>query len=288
LDAVRSHPEGSPLRRRLEPLLAAADPLELLGGTLDNRTRYLAALDDAITRVGRLAASGRSELGAVARGLREALRPLGAIPDKLRAVLARFGIDPTAGDLRGMLQSAFDTLRPGRALAPLSVAVTALKAKLRGLVEQGFVAPLRVAVADLQAVIAALDVSFLGTELTAIHAEVAGEIAALRPSALLGPTVDAVEETQQTLLDFDPLGAAQNAVEAMRDAVTEVAEDFRPTTIFAPVLDVYDHILDVAGGLDVRRLLEPILLALEDIEHQLEEGLGRTADALKALQEALP
>jgi hypothetical protein len=288
LDAVRGHPEGSALRRRLEPLLAGADPLELLGATLDNRTRYLAALDDALARVGRLATSGRSELGAVAQGLRVALRPLGAVPDKLRSVLARFGLDPTARDLRSMLGAAMDTLRPQRALAPLSTAVAALEAKLRALVSDGVIAPLQAAVADLQTVVGALDVSLLSTELTAIHADVAAELAAMAPSSLLGPTVEAVEGTQQTLLAFDPLGAAKAAVAAMRDAVAEVAASFRPTTIFAPVLDVYDHILEVAGGLDVRHVLEPLLAALADVERQLEEGLGRSADALTKLQAALP
>jgi hypothetical protein len=58
--------------------------------------------------------------------------------------------------------------------------------------------------------------------------------------------------------------------------------------IFAPILDVYDHILKIAGGLDVKKLLQPVLDALRDIEAQLDDGLDRTADALGKLQAALP
>ena len=74
----------------------------------------------------------------------------------------------------------------------------------------------------------------------------------------------------------------------MRQAIEEVVNDFRPTKLFAPILDLYDHVLKIAGGLDVKSLLEPILTALRDIEAQLDEGLDRTADALTRLQAALP
>jgi hypothetical protein len=156
------------------------------------------------------------------------------------------------------------------------------------LVRDGLLGPVRHAITDLQGVIAALDISFLTTELQSIHDELLADIDALRPSALLGPIVDSFEQTQQTILGFDPLGAGRAVVEAMKAAVAEVVNDFRPTTIFGPILDLYDHILEIASGLDVKNLLQPVLTALHDIEAQLDEGLDRTADALDELQAALP
>jgi len=288
LAAVQTHPEESLLRRRLEPALAASAPADLFGAHVDNRTRYLAALDQAHAALQQAAASGRSELNAVARGLRDALRPLSAVPDKLRALLARFGIDVDGRSLREISQGLFDLFEPSRLLAPVTSAFAALREKVSALVRDGLLAPVRGGVADLQGVLAVLDISFLTTELQQIHDELLAQIDALLPSALLGPIVDSFEETQRTILDFDPLGDARAVVDEMKAVVTEVVNDFRPTTIFAPVLDVYDHILRIAQGLDVKDLLRPVLAALADIEAQLDEGLDRTADALDRLQAALP
>ncbi|HEV8249658.1 MAG TPA: hypothetical protein VGQ15_06760 [Gaiellaceae bacterium] len=288
LAAVRSHPEDSALRRRLEPALARSAPADLLGSHVDNRARYLAALDQAHAALQEAAASGRSEVNAIANGLREALRPLQAVPDKFRALFARFGIDVDGRDLREITKGLFDLLEPSRLLAPVTAAFTALRGKVSALVRDGLLGPVRHAITDLQGVIAALDISFLTTELQSIHDELLADIDALRPSALLGPIVDSFEQTQRTILGFDPLGAGRAVVEAMKAAVAEVVNDFRPTTIFGPILDLYDHILEIASGLDVKNLLQPVLTALHDIEAQLDEGLDRTADALDELQAALP
>ena len=73
-----------------------------------------------------------------------------------------------------------------------------------------------------------------------------------------------------------------------REMYDRIVTRFRPTVLFAPILAAYDHILELAGGLDVRALLDPIIAALADIEVQLEEGLQDAAAALTRLQEALP
>jgi hypothetical protein len=288
LAAVESHPEGSLLRRRLDATLSGAAPADLFGPHVDNQARYAAALDEALGSLRSAAGSGRSELKAVADGLREALRPLTALPDKLRALLARFGVEVDGLSLGDILRGLFDRLEPSSLLAPLSAAVAALKDKLSALVRDGLVGPVRGAVSDLQQLIATIDISFLVADLQTIHDDVLAQIQALKPSTLLAPLVASVEGTRQTILAFDPLGAARAAVDALKEAIVEIANDFRPTTIFAPILDLYDHILQIAGGLDVRNLLEPILSALHDLEAQLDDGLDRTADALGRLQAALP
>ena len=288
LTAVQSHPAGSLLRDRLEPLLERASPAELLGVHVANRERYLGELDEALGALRPAASSGRSEVNAVAGGLREALRPLNALPDKVRALFARFGVDVDGRDLREILGGLFDRLEPSALLAPFSAAVARLKSKLSALVRDGLVGPVRQGVTDVQQLLAALDIGFLVTELQSLHDELLAQIDGLKPSVLLADLVASVEQTQQTILDFDPLGVARAAVDAMRQAIEEVVNDFRPTKLFAPILDLYDHVLKIAGGLDVKSLLEPILTALRDIEAQLDEGLDRTADALTRLQAALP
>jgi hypothetical protein len=288
VQALAAYPESSLLRRTADPLLAGADPLELLGTAVDNRARYLAALEDAAALLRSEAASGRSELTTAAAALREALRPLTAIPDRLRALFARFGVDPAGKSLGTIAAETLELLRPSRALAPLSAAVEALVAKVLALLHDGVFAPALATVAELEAVLAALDISFVRTTLEAVYAEVVAQVELLRPSALLGDLAASAEETLAAVAAFDPLGAVRDAIDAMKAAIDDVAADFRPTVLYAPLLDAYDALVDAAGGLDVRSLLEPVLAALSEIEAQLEAGLDETAAALTELQGALP
>jgi hypothetical protein len=58
--------------------------------------------------------------------------------------------------------------------------------------------------------------------------------------------------------------------------------------MLASLLATYDEILAAAGELNVRDMLKPLLDELDGISDQLDEGLGRSAEALKKLQDALP
>jgi hypothetical protein len=286
--AVQAHPEDSLLRLTADRVLAGADPLALLGTAVDNRVRYLSVLEEAAATVTTLAGSGRSELTAVSTGLREALRPLTAVPDQVRAVFASFGVDVEGKSIGQIVEETIEFLRPSRSLAPLDTVVARLKEKIAALVHDGLVAPAQATVGDLQALLGALDITFVRTEIEAIYSDLVDEIEAMRPSALLGELVTSAEGALQDVQEFDPFGPVRDVIEEMKAAIEDVANAFRPTLLFAPVLDAYDEILAAAGGLDVRTLLQPVLEALADIELQLEEGLDEAAAALTRLQGVLP
>jgi len=286
--AVQALPEGSLLRGRLEPLLAGASPLDLLGTTVDNRNRYLASLTALAGSLRALAASARGEVNAIARGLRDALRPLLVVGDRVKMVFARVGFDVVNKSLRQLVRELFERVKPSRVLAPLSSAIAALKTKVAALIHDGLVAPLQDALATIQAAIDALDISFIRTSLQELHDQIAADIHQLRPSVLLADVLDAFDETKQTIAAFDPLGPVRTAIDEMKAAIDDVAAHYRPTVLFAPLLDVYDEVVQALGSLDVRTLLDPVLKALEDIKTQLDNGLDGTAAALKQLQAALP
>lgn len=286
--AVQALPEGSLLRDRLEPLLAGASPLDLLGGAVDNRNRYLASLMALAASVRALSASARGELNAIAHGLRDALRPLTAVPDRIKMLFARIGLDVAHKSLRELVRELFQRVTPSRLLAPLSPAITALKTKVAALVHDGLVAPLQDALSTIQGALDVLDISFIRTELQALHDQITVDIEQLRPSVLLADVLNAFDETKATIAGFDPLAPVRTAIDAMKAAIDDVANHYRPTVLFAPLLDLYDEIVKALGTLDVRKLLDPILKALDDIKTQLDSGLNGTAEALKQLQAALP
>jgi hypothetical protein len=285
---VQALPEGSLLRDRLEPLLAGASPLDLIGGAVDNRNRYLAAVTAEAASVHALTASARGEVNAIAQGLRDALRPLTAIPDRIKMLFARIGLDVTQKSIRELVRELFQQVTPSRILAPLSPAVAALKAKIAALVHDGLVAPLQDAITTVRGALDLLDISFIRTGLQAIHDQITADIDQLRPSVLLADVLNAFDETKQTIATFDPLAPVRTAIDDMKAAIDDVANHYRPTVLFAPLLDLYDEVVKALGTLDVHALLDPILKALEDIKTQLDNGLDGTAAALKQLQAALP
>jgi hypothetical protein len=220
--------------------------------------------------------------------LRDALRPLAVIPDRIKSLFARVGLDVANKSLRTLVRELFAEVTPSRILAPLSAAVAALKVKLVALVHDGFVAPLNDALATIKGALDALDISFIQKDLQALHDQIAADIDQLRPSVLLADVLNAFDATKATIAAFDPLAPVRTAIDAMKAAIDDVANHYRPTVLLAPVLDLYDDIVKALGTLDVHKLLDPVLKALADIKTQLDGGLDETAAALKQLQAALP
>jgi hypothetical protein len=269
-------------------VLAGPSPLDALSAAVDNRDRYLASLTALSTLVRGLAGSARSEVNAIAQGLRDALRPLIAIPDRIKALFGRIGLDVTGKSLRQLVRDLFDKFTPSRILAPIAPALASLAAKIAAFVHDGLVAPLADALTTVKGTLAALDISFVRTTLQAVFDQVAADIHSLRPSVVLAGVLDAFDQTKATIAAFDPLAPVRTAIDAMKAAIDDVAQHYRPTVLFAPLFGVYDEIVHALGSLDVKKLLGPVLKALADIKAQLDDGLNGTADALKQLQAVLP
>lgn len=286
--ALEAHPPGSRLRLSLDLEVATASPQALLAPALDARDRYAAVLTAVAQQLRTLAGSDRSEVTAVATALREALRPLRAFPDRLQALLGRFGLDPAGKSPRQVAAELLTTFRPSRLLQPLIPALQALIAKLEALAVQGLIAPLRAAVADLEAAIAAIDITFVREEVDALFQQVVGTVDQLRPEAVLGPTLTELEQLQAQLAAFDPLGPIRAAATLITDTIDDVDQNFRPTVLLAPVVDMYRQIVGALAVLDVAGLLQPVLDGLDVVADQLGDGLDSTAQALGRLQDALP
>jgi hypothetical protein len=285
--SVADLPEDSVLRRVLSAELAGADPREVVGPLVANRERYLVTLLEVAALVAGLTGEGRSELAAVAQGLREALRPLAVAPQRLRNLLASLGIE-VGTSLRDALADLLAGSPPQRALEPLVPVVVGLREVLVQAVREGLIAPLRTALDDVEGVLDALDISFVTDELGEVFTAVQTQLEALRPSTLLGPVLTELDDLIATIQNLDPLTAVEPLLEQMRTAVTRVADLFRPSVLARPALDAYDEVVAAVAAVDVADVLEPVLAALDAIGQQLQDGLDRAGAALQELQEALP
>lgn len=288
--AVAALPVGSALRLRLEAAVAVA-PLDQLAAGIAGKPRYLAALDAAIAALVPAEHSGFSELTAGSGNLRSALAPIDQLKHRAMALCRRFGVDPAGRDLASTFAGILAVLRPARVLAAIQPLVDVFKAKVTALVVTGLVAPLKVGVAELRALIDHLDLAPVRDELAALHAQVRDQIQGLRPSVMLGDVLDAFDAIKANLASYDPLESVRVVIASFKAAVEDLAGPdsvVRPHVMFAGAIDAYERILDFAGDLAIRDLLQPVLGALDGIVEQLDSGLGRAEGSFARLQGALP
>jgi hypothetical protein len=281
-------PHDSTLYGSLRPIASSPGPAETLGRLAADRDRVLDGMTQAAKLVRSLASAGRSEVEVIATGLRNALRPLTEIPDLVRALLARAGLDVKGRGIRDLVLQLFAAFRPSTLLAPLKPAIDGLKAKVAALVHDGFVAPLDGAITDLERALDAIDLKLVIADLQGIHDDIGAKLVPFRPSSLLGSHVDKLDELKAMLVEFDPLGPVRDVLDRLQEIVLELGETFRPSILLTPIFEAYDAIVAAAGSLDVRRLLKPITDALAEIEQQLDVGLGETGASFDRLKTALP
>ncbi len=275
------------LKDAVEPLLAGPSPAELLGPIIENRGRYLARLDLDAAAMLQVSGNGHSEINAITDGLTDALRPITSIGAWLRSLLARFGVTDPERPFVSILETLLDIAGPDRVLPPLRDLIAAIRDKVTEIIDAALAPALEMTTA-IESAVGLIDIGPVIDEVTSLHAEIGGQIAALTPEALLGDVIARFDATVDRLETFDPLAPVRGVIDDMTLTVETTFDTLRPTVIFQDVCDIYATILELAGGLDVRGLLEPILTALEGIALQLDVGLEETAEALGRLQAALP
>jgi hypothetical protein len=287
LDAVRSHPSGSDLRGALEPVLLGTRPADVLAPLGPNCARVRLRIDGDAATADRLAATGFSHVNATTDGLQDALAPLGSVLEWARSLLQRLGLTVEGGPLGALLGVWLEQAGPHRVVPPLVELVEAIRDKVGEIVAAALV-PVETTATSVADALGVLDLAPVIDGIRAVHAEVLAEVESLSPTALLGPTVSAVDDVVDQLEAFDPLAPVRAVIDELRATVDEVFDTLRPSVVFADVVTIYTTVVDAAQGLDVRGLLDPVIAALEDLAGQLGVGLEEVATALGRLQDALP
>jgi hypothetical protein len=276
-----------PLRAQIEPRLGQP-PDTRAASFAAHRPRVVEGLGRATAIVAPLSTSDFSEVLAVSRELRDALRPLARLIDAVLRAIARTGITVAGRSLPDVFDDVVALCSgelPPDALRPL---IDAVRAQLDHLFRDLLVEPARHAIAEATRLFDLLDPSILERELGETHALIRAEIDGLRPTSALADLLAAVRSLRTMMLGFDPLGPIRDAVTRFQQAVERLADTLKPSALFADLLSVYEGLLALVSTLDVSQLLRPILDELRGIETQLDEGLDEAAEALKGLQAALP
>ena len=279
-------PADSDIRAALE---AAAPRLDAAGafGVLEaNRARYLAALQRSAGFADALRRQGLSEVDVTVAALRGVVAPLGAARDKINELLSLVGLAP-GGGVAGVVRTILAAAPPQRLAALFTPITEAIESRLEALLD-AVIDPLKDGIDNIRAVVDAIDLTPLREAMQLVVDEIKGQIAALHPDALLGPSIAAVEVLQTTLIEADPVAAVTEMLTHLRDLIDAVLHKADLDKLLESPLAIYDHILAELDKLNLEGLLDPVFDQLDDIAQQVDVGLDETVVAFERLQGALP
>ena len=288
--ALAAHPPESVLVRRLAAPLGATGVAADLGRVTVNVDRVKEAFAEAASTVAVSTAADRSEVQRGADGLATAFAPLAPALAKVRELGAFVGLDPAElaapNGVRVALAGLAERLGPEVLVGTVRAVTTRLAARLTDLVHQGLVVPLQSVLTELTGLLDALSVEALLADFTALRTRLVGIVDGLRPSVALAAPLAAFTGLQSALAAFDPMGPVRVVVDGLRAEIQTFARDLAPSTLLAPVLDLYDEIAAAIGTFDVAGLLDPVLTALREIGAVIDRGMDEVIDALARLKRA--
>jgi hypothetical protein len=125
-------------------------------------------------------------------------------------------------------------------------------------------------------------------ELDSIHSATKEQISLLHPNALLAETIAAFKQTQNDVVNFDPLAAIKSAIESIQSSSVRILEKLDAEDILATPIGIFQDLLGSLELIDLQALLKPILDVLDNLSQKVSEGLSETTSSFKQLQEALP
>lgn len=284
---VAALPPDASERARLAAAMDRLDAQATFADLGGNRARYLAMLTRSATLAETLRRTGFSEVDVTVTNLRTAMAPLRPSIDFVRQLLQRLGITGLDGGIAGMLRSVLTVAPPQRVTGLVLPIFVALRDRINALLS-AIVTPLKDGITKVKQLVDAIDLQPLIAALDGVFNEVKNQIKTLHPDELLKEPLAAFKKLQDDVKNQNPLAKVITIVTDLRDASERILVKLKLETILGSPLAIYDHILAELGRLDVRGLVDPVLVELDNIAHQVDDGLDRTVAAFEKLQAALP
>lgn len=284
--AITLHPPG-PLRLRLEAAFSVDAPLAELAAMAAPWQAYRASLADITRAASGLGAEGFVEADAIARRLTSAAAPLRPAGVLIGALLRPLGIQRIDRGLAGVVEELFMVANPRRLARIVAPILTALRNRLQALIA-AIIRPFRDGIDALIAALRTFDLGPLRARLQDVTDALKQEIAALRPSRILGDALAAFAAAKATVAAFDPLGAVDAALQALRQRILALLDLLDLDKLLAQPVRLFADLTATLAVLDVDVLLAPILARLDAIAAQVQAGLTATFSAFEDLQAALP
>lgn len=284
--AISARPPG-PARLQLEASLTIDGPLAELTAMRAPWRSYQNLLEAASQATRDLGAEGFSEVAATAQRIAAAAAPFAQLGRLARDILRPLGMTRIERGLAGLAEDLLEVAPPSRLAQIVTPLLAALRGRLQAVIS-AIITPVRNAIVDLMNAVDVFDLSPLRDRLQAITDALKAEIQGFRPSTLLAAPLAAFADAKQAIADFDPLGAINDALNALRARVVSILGKLDLGKLLEQPIKLFAAILKALSALDVDRLLGPILDRLDAIAAQVEQGLESTFTSFKRLQAALP
>ena len=284
--AINALPDGE-VKTELQQCARALEIEDAIGGFGLHRQRYLSTLNEASAAFTELANEGLSEVDLAVNQLREAFIPLSFARDFFQQILGFLGIGGFEAGLQQVVNNTFEVASPERLSTIFTPLLTAAKGRVEDFID-GFLDPVLGAIADLQALESQLSLADLMIELDEIHSAAKGKVEALHPNALLGDVVAAFNDSQNDVLNFDPLTAITDGLTLLQESNSRVLDKLDAEEILKTPMSIYNDVLSLLESLDLGELLTPILDVLDNLSEKVSTGLDDTTEAFTKLQDSLP
>lgn len=310
LDALQPAALLHALQQAFTPALATVTAADArTGATLALQLDPLAptlAFGAVIGRYERVAARVAGVLDALdPAALRAGYAEARAKLDELLPLAIRDDITP------GRLRALLGLMDPATWITRLDVLYQRLRDKFAQLDPTVLLAPLVTVHGRLRAALAAIDVGRIVGKIEAVVDRVGGLIRSLSLESILAPVLRLIERLRAVVNGLDPAPLIA-ALHARFQALIDVFEEFGPEalieslaaawsrladqigelfdleTIAAPVLEIFDALRGLLGGLDAGPLIGTVEAKLDALRAQLEEALDRTGAAFRAMIAAAP
>jgi hypothetical protein len=274
-------------RDRITAELDLVDLARALGPLQANQQRFFEVLKRTTNEIAQLSAAGFSEVDDGVRRLKEAWQPMQPVNTALTGTFGRLGITGFDVGLGEVVRRLVALAPPSRIVALLTPLFTAVHDRVKAFID-AIANPLRAAIQRLIDILESLSLTPLKDGLKAIHLAVVAQIKPFHPDQLLAEPLAAFTTVRNQVIAFDPVKDIQAIIEAVAKAVETVLKKLNVEELLAEPLALYDKILELISSLKPGDLLVPVLDQLDRVAEEVDQGLTRTVDAFRGLQDALP
>lgn len=211
----------------------------------------------------------------------------------------------------GQLETLLGLTNPAQWITRLDEIYNRILGKLEVFTPATIIDPLMATYDSLRAALNAIDIGAIIQRIEDLVSRIGDIIASISLESILGPIVEAVDNIKAIVAGLSPaplIAGLSQRFENLVDVIDTLAVDelvavlqeawdglqarieelFDLENLFAPIVEIFDALTVLLGGLDVGELIGVLDDKLDKIRDELEEALNRTGVSFKAMLAAVP
>jgi len=211
----------------------------------------------------------------------------------------------------GQLETLLGLTNPTQWITHLDEIYNRILAKLEVFTPATLIEPLAETYNGLSTALSAIDIAAIVQRIEDLVGRIAQIIASISLESIFAPILEAVDSIKAVVVRLSPaplikgLGERFNKLVDVIDTLAidelvgvlqqtwdslyaKIEELFNLEELFSPIVEIFEALQAILGGLDVGELISVLDDKLDKIHDELEEALDRTGDSFKGMLAAIP